>query len=110
MKSGLLLNPPIAFLVLLGLLTLAYFFIKKHAAKGLDHPEKFLPYSGGQKIPPEEVRLSYEAFFRICLLFGIVHVAVLVLATLSLGQGLHWQGLIFLAGISISALVLSKAY
>ena len=105
----LLISPPIAFIVFMVLLTLGYIFIRKRAAKGLDHPEKYLPYSGGQNIPPVEVRLSYEAFFRISLLFGIAHVAVLVLATLSLGQGLHWPGLLFLAGISISALVLAKA-
>ena len=109
MNFDLLLSPPIAFIIFLGILSLVYVFIRKKAAKGLDHPEKYLPYSGGQKIAPIEVRLSYEAFFRISLLFGIAHVSVLVLATFSLWQGPVWPGLIYLASISISALVLSRS-
>ena len=102
-----LLSPPVAFGILFVLLVLAYRFIKKHSAKGPDHPDKFLPYSGGQKIPPAEVRLSYKAFFRLGLLFGLVHVAVLVLATLPLLRGSVLIGLFYLAGLSISAAVLA---
>ena len=108
MKANFLISPPFAFLIFFGLISLLYIVIRKQSAKGEDHPEKYLPYSGGQNIPPVEVRLSYEAFFRIGLLFGIAHVAVLVLATLLLGVNFTWLGLIYLAGISVSALVLSK--
>jgi len=108
MKMNLLISPPIAFLLFFILISLGYRFLQKHAAKGLDHPEKYLPYSGGQKIPPVEVRLSYKAFFRLGLLFGIVHVAVLVLATLPLEGTYLMIGLIFVAGISISVAVLAR--
>jgi len=103
-----LLSPPIAFLIFFGLLAVVYIFIQRHAAKGLDHADKHLPYSGGQKLPPTEVRLSYETFFRLGLLFGIAHVAVLVLATLPMNQASLWLGLLYLAGISISVLVLAR--
>jgi len=103
-----LISPPIAFLIFFVVLTALFIFLQRHAPKGLDHPEKHLPYSGGQKIPPLEVRMSYEAFFRLGLLFGIVHVAVLVLATLPLGDSSRWIGLLYLAGISISVLVLAQ--
>jgi NADH:ubiquinone oxidoreductase subunit 3 (subunit A) len=104
----ILLSPPIAFILFGLVLTLFYLFIQRHAAKGPDHPDKHLPYSGGQKIPPVEVRLSYEKFFRIALLFGIAHVAVLVLATLTLAKGSVWLGLFYLLGISISAFALGR--
>ena len=107
MNTMILLSPPIAFIIFFLILSLGYILIQRHAAKGLDHPEKYLPYSGGQKIPPAEVRLSYKTFFRIGLLFGIVHVAVLVLATLPLGWTSHRIGLLYLLGISISAVVLA---
>jgi hypothetical protein len=55
-----LLSPPIAFIFFLVLLFIVYVLIQRYAAKGLDHPDKHLPYSGGQKLPPTEVRLSYE--------------------------------------------------
>jgi hypothetical protein len=108
MNLNMMISPPIAFLLFLVLLTLAYNFIRRYAAKGQDHPDKHLPYSGGQDIPPVEVRLSYKTFFRLALVFGIVHVAVLVLATLFLEGNDYWLGLVYLAGISISALVLAR--
>lgn len=104
----LLLSPPIAFILFVGFIFLGYLFVQRHAARGLDHPDKHLPYSGGQKIPPVEVRLSYEKFFRLALLFGIAHVAVLVLATLPLEKGTIFLGLFFLIGVSISAFVLGR--
>lgn len=107
LSNMVLLSPPVAFSVLFVLLFLGYRFIQKHTASGPDHPDKFLPYSGGQKIPPAEVRLSYKAFFRLGLLFGLVHVAVLVLATLPLVRGSLILGLFYLAGLSISAAVLA---
>ena len=103
-----ILTPPITFIIFLILVSIGYVFIQKHAAKGPDHPDKHLPYSGGQKIPPVEVRLSYEAFFRIGLLFGITHVAVLVLATLPFNNNSLLLGLFYLVGISISAIVLAQ--
>lgn len=103
------LSPPAAFILFFILVTLGYYLIQSQASKGLDHPDKHLPYSGGQKLPPTEVRLSYEAFFRIGLLFGIAHVAVLVLATLPLAWLSHQIGLLYLAGISISAIVLAHS-
>ena len=105
MKS-FLLSPPVAFLIFLGLLYLAYRVISKHSAQGSDHPDKHLPYSGGQNLPPIEVRLSYETYFRLGLLFGITHVAVLVLATFSSGKINVLSGFLYLIGFSISALVL----
>lgn len=104
---NMLLSPPIAFIFFLVLLFLGYVVIQRYAAKGEDHPDKHLPYSGGQRIPPVEVRLSYETFFRIGLLFGIAHVAVLVLATLPMNWASHRLGLLYLIGISISAIVLA---
>ncbi len=104
----LLISPPIAFILFVGVISLVYVFIQRHAAKGPDHPDKHLPYTGGQKIPPVEVRLSYNKFFRLALLFGIAHVAVLVVATLPLEKGTIFLGLFFLVGISISAYALGQ--
>lgn len=106
---NLLLSPPFAFIIFFFLVFFGYAFIQQHAAKGQDHADKHLPYSGGQRLPPTVVRLSYETFFRLGLLFGIAHVAVLVLATLPLSWASHRWGLLYLLGVSISAMVLAGA-
>jgi len=103
-----IISPPVAFILFLGLLTLIYLSLRKHSAKGPDHPDKHLPYSGGQKLPPVEVRLSYTTYFRLGLLFGVTHVAVLVLATFPMGIGNAGLGLVYLIGFSISAFVLAQ--
>ncbi len=105
----ILLSPPIAFIIFLLLVSAAYVYIQRHTAKGLDHPEKYLPYSGGQKLPPKEVRLSYKTFFRLGLLFGIVHVAVLVLATVPLRADSLLIALLYVVGLSVSAFVLARS-
>lgn len=104
---NIILSPPFAFAIFFIIVFLGYVFIQRHAAKGEDHADKYLPYSGGQGIPPMEVRLSYETFFRLGLLFGIAHVAVLVLATLPMNWASHRLGLLYLFGVSISAMVLA---
>jgi len=108
MNLMLLLRPPVAFITFFMITAGVYFVIQQYAARGPDHPDKHLPYSGGQKIPPREVRLSYETFFRIGLLFGVAHVAVLVLATLPLGWGFYQIGLLYLMSIFVSAIVLAQ--
>ena len=108
MTMKLLLSPPVAFIIFLSLISLVYFVINRYSPKGEDHPDKHLPYSGGQKIPPVEVRLSYNTYFRIGLLFGITHVAVLILASLPLTLSNEFLGFLYLIGVSISALVLAR--
>lgn len=108
MNLTTLISPAVAFVVFFIIVSLGYILIQEYTAEGLDHKEKHLPYSGGQNIPPKEVRLSYESFFRIGLLFGITHVAVLVLATVPLGWSTQRIGLLYLIGVSISAIVLAQ--
>jgi NADH:ubiquinone oxidoreductase subunit 3 (subunit A) len=110
MNATLLLRPPVAFSLFLLLLALVYRFFQRHAAKGPDHAEKYLPYSSGQNLPPTEVRLSYQEFFRLGLLFGVVHVATLVLSLLPLQMEPYKIGIFYLLGISISAYVLVRSH
>jgi NADH:ubiquinone oxidoreductase subunit 3 (subunit A) len=104
----ILLSPPAAFIIFCLILAVVNRFLQRHAAVGPDHPDKHLPYSGGQMLPPEEVRLSYKRFFRLALLFGVAHVAVLVLATLPQARGAIWLGLFYLIGLSVSAFALGR--
>lgn len=106
--KNILLTIPVAFVFFVGLFSVLYIFLIRYSPKGEDHPEKYLPYSGGQGLPPVDLRLSYQAFFRIGLLFGVMHVAALMISTLPLKSGTIGIGIIYLVGISISAFVLAK--
>ena len=108
MTAELILSPPVAFILLLLLLFLVFRFFRKRAAKGEHHAGKYLPYSSGQNLPPMEVRLSYQEFFRLGLLFGLIHVSALVLSLMPLAVDSHKIGIYYLVGISISAFVLAR--
>lgn len=106
MIAKLLLSPPLVFLCFLFVIVLGYIWIGKHTPKGKDNPEKHLPYSSGQNLPQPLVQLSYQAFFRLGLLFAILHVAALVISTMPFEGASKSLGLFYLIGISISAYVL----
>ncbi len=76
-------------------------------ARGRDAPGKHQPYACGEELPPPRAQLSYHAFFRLALMFGILHLATLVLSTLSLSFAPRQLAGLYLAGIGISVLVLT---
>jgi NADH:ubiquinone oxidoreductase subunit 3 (subunit A) len=106
--KNILLNIPATFLFFLTVFTVLYLFLIRISAKGEDHPEKYLPYSSGQDLPPSTGRLTYQVYFRLGFLFGILHVAALIISTLPLKSSTMGMGIIYLSGISISAYVLAK--
>lgn len=104
---GILLSPPVAiiffFLLALGLNAIGV----KLAAKGEHHSDKYLPYTGGEGLPLPEKHVSYAAFFRLALMFGILHVAGLVISTLPFTFEFYWVALFYLFGVGVSVLVLA---
>jgi NADH:ubiquinone oxidoreductase subunit 3 (subunit A) len=108
MNANLLLQPPVAFGLFFLLLIFVHWISLKKSAKGKDHAEKYLPYSSGQNLPPAEVQLSYQEFFRLGLLFGLVHVTALVLSLSPIRLGVSQIGIFYLFGISVSAFVLVR--
>ncbi len=109
MTRDILLSPPVAFLIFLACAALAYTLIQKRcSAKGQDHPDKYLPYSSGQKLPPQQVEMGYEAFFRLGLLFIIMHVSTLVILTMPAGAESNYVGVFYLFGVFISAYTLVR--
>lgn len=105
--ENLLLSPPFAMTVFLVLAYGLYRLGGAIAAPGADHPGKLKPYAGGEDLPPSEARLSYHAFFRMALMFGILHVAALVLSTLPLSLAYHRLALLYFGGVGISIFVLT---
>ena len=105
----LLLSPPVAIIVFLGLGYVLYRLGGRVAATGEESVEKRLPYTGGEELPPPERQLSYHAFFRLALMFGILHVAALVVSTLPGGVPTRRIALFYLVGVGISVYVLTDS-
>ncbi|MBN1261929.1 MAG: hypothetical protein JXB35_14720 [Anaerolineae bacterium] len=109
MIQQILLSPPGAFVFFLTLTYGIYRLGGSIAAPGEPHEDKHLSYTGGEKVPPPTTgQLSYHAFFRLALLFAILHVATLVLAMLPRDVVSHRVASLYTIGIAISALVLAK--
>ena len=106
--TNIFLSPPIT----MGIFCLLAFGLYRLggalAAKGDTHPDKYRPYTGGEDVLPPARQLSYHAFFRLALMFALLHVAALVLSTLSRAAGSHRLALLYLVGVGISVLVLTE--
>jgi NADH:ubiquinone oxidoreductase subunit 3 (subunit A) len=108
MMNQFFYTPPIVFALFLGLFTLMYLGVSKYSAKGTDHPEKYLPYSSGQSLPAGEYIFSYKTFFRIGLLFVVLHVSALIISTFSSNRASLLFGVVYLIGMFISAFALAE--
>ena len=103
----ILLSPPVALVVFMAIAYGLYRLGDKVAARGDDAPGKHQPYACGEDLGLSEARLTYHAFFKLALMFGILHLASLVIATLPAGETSRRLATLYLAGIGISVLVLT---
>jgi NADH:ubiquinone oxidoreductase subunit 3 (subunit A) len=104
----ILVSPPIALCAFLALAYGLYRLGGKLAAPGEDHPGKRQPYACGEDLLPSRAQLTYHAFFRLALMFGVLHLATLVLSTLPLEVVSRRMAAAYLMGIGISVFVLTK--
>ena len=105
--KDVLLSPPVATCIFLALVYGLYRLGGTLAARGEEHPGKYQPYACGEDLGPPRARLGYHAFFHLALLFGILHLAALVISTLPAGGASHRLAAAYLAGAAISVWVLT---
>ncbi len=108
MIESILLSPPVALCIFLALAYGLYRLGGALAAPGEEHPGKHQPYACGEDLLPPRVQLAYHAFFRLALMFAILHLATLVVSTLPPGGASHRIAAAYLVGIGISVFVLTK--
>ncbi|MDY6875377.1 MAG: hypothetical protein SWK90_04115 [Chloroflexota bacterium] len=108
MIESILQSPPVALCIFLVLAYGLYRLGGALAAPGEEHPGKHQPYACGEDLLPPQAQLSYHAFFRLALMFAILHLATLVISTLPPGGISHRIAVAYLAGIAISVFVLTK--
>ena len=106
--QNILVSPPFALAVFLALVYGLYRLGGKLAARGEDHPGKHQPYACGEDLALSQVQLTYHAFFKLALMFGILHLASLVIATLPASGTSRRLATLYLVGIGISMLVLTE--
>jgi NADH:ubiquinone oxidoreductase subunit 3 (subunit A) len=104
---NILLFPPFAMAVFMGLAYGLYLLGGKIAARGEESPGKHQPYACGEDLGLTQVRLSYHAFFKLALMFGILHLSSLVIATLPASGTSRRLATLYLIGIGVSVLVLT---
>lgn len=100
-------SPPVAVAFYALLVLVIYGLGKWCNEEGECSPGKHLPYTGGELPTASPDAFRYHAFFRLALLFGILHVAALVVSTLPPRWQTHRIGFIYLAGVAISGFVLT---
>lgn len=105
--SDVLSSPPVAICIFAALAYGLYRLGGSLGPSGEDHPGKHQPYACGEDLSPPRAQLSYHAFFRLALMFGILHLAALVISTLPAQGTSHLVAIAYLAGISVSVLVLA---
>jgi NADH:ubiquinone oxidoreductase subunit 3 (subunit A) len=101
------LSPPVALAVFLLIAYGLYRLGGWLGATGETHPGKHQPYTGGEAPLPPPKHIGYHAFFKLALLFGILHMAALVLSTLPESVRSHRMAVIYLVGAGVSVFVLT---
>ena len=115
MVDTFLLSPPVAIAVFLllayGLYRLGGVLAPDLSSHPSDdaHPDKHMTYTGGETLPsPTGEHLGYRAFYRLALLFVLLHVAALVLSTLPSDPASDRLAVLYLIGVGIGVFVLTE--
>ena len=102
----MLLSPPVAFLILLGVSLGLSALSKRLAPRGQDTEKKLQSYACGETMEENQARPEYGEFFKFALFFTIMHVITLVVA--SDPGGLSMQMAVYLGVTALGLFVLLR--
>ncbi len=105
MDLEILLSPPLAFLLAMGIAWLVYAFGALLGPALNATPGKLEPYACGEDFEAEKFSFGYRRFFVAALFFTIMHVAVLSVATVP-GGAMAYRAIAYLVVIAASIAVL----
>jgi len=105
-----LLNPPVAFGVLLLVVFLIYLWTRGLAFRpSHEAPGKKKLYACGEDLPIRRVQPDYSQFFPFAFFFTIMHVVALVLTTIPSGDvAAHGAGFVYVLGAIVALLILFR--
>ena len=99
-------SPMIVFIIFLFVGWLLLEAGKKIAAKGEESKGKHMHYSCGEDLEVPSLNLNYHQFFRLALLFGILHIVALVLSTIPAESEIRILPIMYLACAGIGIFIL----
>lgn len=108
MITSWLSSPPAALILFLMLVYGLYCLVGRYAARGPNARGKHSPYACGEDLAPDAIKLSYQGFFRLALMFVVAHMVTLVLATLSRVTEMRLLVTIYLLGVSVCVDILGR--
>jgi NADH:ubiquinone oxidoreductase subunit 3 (subunit A) len=100
--NHLLLVPPIALLIYLGLAGILAWVARRLAGRVKESPTERSTYASGEAPPGYTAVPGYRQFFVVALFFGILHLGVLVLGS----EGQTFTAVIYLAGLFLALVAL----
>jgi len=103
---SLWVSPPILFVVFISIGGLMLGVGKLISAEGTENPAKFIHYSCGEDLDTPPLELNYHAFFRLALLFGILHIVALAISTMPVKMDMKILSVIYMLGAAVSILIL----
>lgn len=100
----ILLSPPLALLINIGLVSILYGVGRLLAGPSQASPAKTSTYSSGESPPTQAVAPGYRPYFVVALFFAVLHLGVLVLGSggITLISGIYLVGLM----LALLALIL----
>jgi len=105
MDWNILLSPPVAFLLFIGISYLIFLFGGLIGAKPTEEAGKLETYACGEDFKPEKFSFGYDKFYISAIFFTIMHVAVLTIATVPGGVNAY-KALFYLGTIAVSISIL----
>jgi len=81
MTEGIILSPPVLFILFAAIFGVCSKFLSRYAAQGANEGHKMDPYACGQRDIRNYVNPDYGQYFPMAFFFTIMHVLVLVVAT-----------------------------
>ena len=108
MSTTWLSSPLIAMALYVAIAAGLYWWGGRWGARGPGSSGKNQPYACGEDFTPGETQLSYRRFYRLALLFVVVHVATLVVAMLPSERSGRLLGTLYLVGVAVCVDVLAR--
>jgi NADH:ubiquinone oxidoreductase subunit 3 (subunit A) len=102
--SNILLTPPMAFILLLLFSGLFSLFSNVFAAKGIASDGKTKAYACGEDNKMNQAQPDFSQFFHIAFFFTIMHVVVLIIASVPKGINLMACFYLIIAILSLGIL------
>jgi NADH:ubiquinone oxidoreductase subunit 3 (subunit A) len=103
-----LIPPPLVLGFYLLLIYGLYRLVRPLQASGQDHPGKHQPYASGEELEQTEARHTYQGYYQLALIFGVMHLATLVLATVPATGSSRPIATFYLVAVGISVIVLAR--